>query len=130
MVESHLGRHPHIRRGSQQAEPGVHSMQALFLCRETAGLTDLYIHGITKAERALGKLAPGQELACGSKGAIVVIAENDGDDRLILQLGDDDRGEVVDEGIVMLGIGRLGWYVFPHEYRGPVAHRVREKGFE
>ena len=76
-------------------------MKASLLRCEPTGLADLYIHGITKAQRAFRELAPRQELARGSERAVVVVAEDDGDDGLILQLGDDDRGEVVDEGIVM-----------------------------
>ena len=87
----------------------------MLLVLEPSWLAWRNIDGVPKSQCSLGVRAPRQQLARGGERAVVVIAEDYGDDGLILEVAVDDRFERCAE--------MWGWYgqaivgiEFAHQY--------------
>lgn len=113
--------------GAPDAPVVVNGRVTLVLVRVPAGLADWNLDGVPEAECAFGEGTPGEELAVGGEGAVVVVAEDDGDDGLVLELGDDRWAELVDEWVER---GDLFSNVLAHQDGGACTGRVGKEGME
>ena len=85
-IKPHLRRHLHRRRLPPSP---IHRHPPRPLVRKPAWRARGQLPRVPQAQCALRVRAPGEELAIGGERALVVVAEDDGDDGAVLELGGD-----------------------------------------